>query len=120
MKLAIRVVIIAGGLWVAAVLIPGIRLDTDRSPLFLLLVALIVGALNVTVRPLLTILSLPLVVLTLGLFLVVVNALSLALAFAISARFDLGLTSDGFLSTLLAAIVVSVVSAIAGRIVTAV
>ncbi len=116
MKLMLRILIIAGGLWVAAMLIPGIRFDTDRSPLFLLLVALIVGALNVTVRPLLTILSLPLVVLTLGLFLIVVNALSLAAAFAISARFDLGLTSDGFLSTLLAAIVVSIVSAVAGRI----
>ena len=119
MKLLLRIAIIAGGLWVAAVLIPGIRLDADRSLLFLLLVAVIVGALNVTVRPLLTILSLPLVVLTLGLFLIVVNAISLALAFAISARFDLGLTSDGFLSTLLAAIVVSIVSAIAGRVVSA-
>jgi putative membrane protein len=119
MKLVLRIAIIAGGLWVAAVLIPGIRLDTDRSPLFLLVVAVIVGALNVTVRPLLTILSLPLVVLTLGLFLIVVNAISLAIAFAISARFDLGLTSDGFVSTLLAAIVVSIVSAVAGRIVSA-
>jgi putative membrane protein len=116
MKLLLRIAIIAGGLWVAAVLIPGIRLDPDRSPLYLLAVAIIVGALNMTVRPMLAILSLPLVVLTMGLFLIVVNALSLALAFAISASFDLGLTSDGFGSTLLAAIVVSIVSAVAVRI----
>jgi putative membrane protein len=115
MNILLRVVIIAAGLWVSAVLISGIQLDPARSPLFLLLVALIVGLLNVTVRPVLALLSLPLVVLTLGLFLIVVNAISLALAFAISARFDLGLTSDGFLSTLLAAIVVSIVSAVAGR-----
>lgn len=115
MRLLLRIAVIAGGLWVAALLIDGIRLDPERSPLFLLAVAVIVGALNVTVRPLLTLLSLPLVVLTLGLFLIVVNAVSLAIAFAISASFDLGLTSDGFVPTLLAAIVVSIVSAIAAR-----
>jgi putative membrane protein len=115
MRLLLRIAIIAGGLWVAAVLVPGIRLDPERSPLFLLLVALIVGVLNVTVRPLLAILSLPLVLITFGLFLIVVNALSLALAFAISANFDLGLTSEGFGSTLLAAIVVSIVTAVVGR-----
>jgi putative membrane protein len=116
MRLLLRIAIIAAGLWVAAILIPGIRLDSGRSPLFLLLVAVIVGLVNMTVRPVLTILSLPLIVLTMGLFLLVVNALSLAVAFAISARFDLGLTSDGFLATLLAAIVVSIVSAVAGRV----
>jgi putative membrane protein len=109
MKLALRVVVTAIGLWVAAELIEGIRLDPGRSVVYLVVVALIVGVLNATVRPLLALLSLPLVVLTLGLFLLVVNAITLALAFAISARFDLGLTSDGFLSTLLAAIVVSIV-----------
>ena len=115
MRLLLRIAVIAAGLWVAAVLTDGIRLDPERSPLFLLAVAVIVGALNVTVRPLLTILSLPLVVLTLGLFLVVINAISLSIAFAVSASFDLGLTSDGFGSTMLAAIVVSIVSAVASR-----
>jgi putative membrane protein len=109
MKLALRVIITAVGLWAAAELIDGIRLDPDRSVVYLVIVALIVGVLNATVRPVLALLSLPLVVLTLGLFLVVVNAITLAAAFAISARFDLGLTSDGFVPTLLATLVVSVV-----------
>jgi putative membrane protein len=113
--LVLRTLIIAAGLWTAAVLIEGIRLDPSRSPLFLIVVALVVGLVNLTVRPILTLLSLPLVVLTLGLFLVIINALSLSVALAISARFDLGLTSDGFGSTLLAALVVSVISTVANR-----
>jgi putative membrane protein len=96
MSLALRVIITALGLWVAAVLIEGIRLDPSRSPLYLLLVALVVGLLNAVVRPILTLLSLPIVIATLGVFLLVVNAITLAIALALSARFDLGLTSDGF------------------------
>jgi len=109
MSMAIRVIVTAVGLWAAAELIEGVRLDPDRSVAYLVLVALIVGVLNATVRPVLALLSLPLVVATLGLFLLVVNAVTLAIAFALSARFDLGLTSDGFVPTLLAAIVVSIV-----------
>lgn len=109
MTMALRVLVTAIGLWVAAELVTGIQLDPDRSVVYLILVALVVGVLNATVRPVLAVLSLPLVVATLGLFLLIVNAMTLALAFAISARFDLGLTSDGFVSTLLAAIIVSIV-----------
>ena len=109
MTFALRVLVTAVGLWAAAELVDGIRLDPDRSIAYLVVVALIVGLLNATVRPVLALLSLPLVVVTLGLFLLVVNAATLSLAFALSSRFDLGLTSDGFGSTLLAAIVVSVV-----------
>lgn len=108
MALILRTVITALGLWAAALSIDGIRLDTARSPLYLLVVALIVGLLNATVRPVLTLLSLPLVLVTMGLFLLIINAVTLAIAFAISARFSLGLTSDGFVATLLATIVVSV------------
>jgi putative membrane protein len=109
MSMALRVIITAVGLWAAAELVEGVRLDPERSIVYLVVVALIVGILNATVRPVLALLSLPLVVATLGLFLLVVNAITLAIAFTISSRFNLGLTSDGFLSTLLAAIVVSIV-----------
>lgn len=117
MSFALRVAVTAVGLWAAAELVEGIRLDPDRSIVYLVLVALIVGVLNATVRPILAVLSLPLVVATLGLFLLVVNALTLSLAFAIADRFELGVTSDGFVSTLLAAIVVSVVSWLANGLV---
>jgi putative membrane protein len=117
MNLALRVIVTAVGLWAAAELIEGIRFDPDRSVVYLVLVALIVGVLNATVRPVLALLSMPLVVLTLGFFLLVVNAATLAIAFAISSRYDLGLTSDGFMSTLLAAVVVSVVGWLANGLV---
>jgi putative membrane protein len=113
MSLVLRIIITAFGLWAAAELIDGIRFDPDRSIIYLAVVALIVGVLNATVRPLLTILSFPLVLVTLGLFQFVINAIVLSLALAISARFDLGLTSDGFAATLLATIVVSVVGLLA-------
>jgi len=117
MSVARRVIISAVGLWAAAELVDGIRMDPDRSVAYLLVVALLIGVLNATVRPLLALLSLPLVVATLGLFLLIVNAVTLALAFAISARFDLGLTSDGFGPTLLAAIIVSIVGWLANALV---
>ena len=117
MSVAIRALITAVGLWAAAELVDGIHLDPDRSIVYLLVVALLVGLLNATVRPLLALLSLPLVVATLGLFLLIINAATLAIAFAISARFDLGVTSDGFVPTLLAAIIVSVVSWLANGLV---
>jgi len=117
MSFAVRVVITAVGLWVAAELVDGIQMDPNRSIAYLLVVALLVGVLNATVRPLLALLSLPLVVATLGLFLFVVNAVTLAIAFAISARFDLGFTSDGFGPTLLAAIIVSIVGWLANGLV---
>ena len=117
MNLPLRVIVTAVGLWVAAELIEGVRMDPERSVVYLVVVALLVGVLNATVRPVLALLSLPLVVATLGLFLLVVNAATLAIAFAISARFDLGLTSDGFVPTLLAAIVVSIVSWLANGLV---
>lgn len=103
----VKIVIGAAALWVAVQIVPG--LDFDGSVPALLLVALILGVINAVVKPILTVLSLPLVVLTLGLFLLVVNALALWLVVGISGALDLGLTSEGFGSTFLGALVVSLV-----------
>lgn len=98
----------AAALWVATWMIDGF--DFDGAWWQFLLTALIVGLANAIVKPILRLLSLPIVVLTLGLFLLVVNALVLQFAVWLSGVFDLGLTSDGFFwDTFLAAIVVSVV-----------
>jgi putative membrane protein len=106
--LVLKVLFNAAALWVAVWIIDGI--DFDGSPLALLGIALVLGIVNVVVKPILTVLSLPLVLLTLGFFLLVVNAITLAIVIAISGALDLGLTSDGFGATFLAAIVVSLVS----------
>jgi putative membrane protein len=108
-RFALRTAVTAGGLWLAAGLIDGIRLDPERSPILLLVVALLVAVANATVRPVLTLLSLPFVLLTLGLGLLVINAAALATALWASARLDLGLTSDGFGATFLATLVLWVV-----------
>ena len=74
-----------------------------------LIVAAILGLANLIVRPILRLLSLPIVLVTFGLFLIVVNALVLALVVWLSEQFELGLTSDGFFwDTILASLVISV------------
>jgi putative membrane protein len=105
--LLIKILIAAAALWVAVQVVPG--LDFEGSIPTLLLVALILGVINAVVKPILTVISIPLIVLTLGLFLLVVNAIALHLVVWLSASFDLGLTSDGFGSTFLGALVVSLV-----------
>ena len=116
----IKVLVNAAALWVAVTLLDGFSFDFDQGtiPAFLI-IALILGVVNVIVRPIITVLALPVILLTLGLFLLVVNAISLAIVVAISGSLDLGLVSDGFGWTFLAALVVSVVSwgleAILGR-----
>jgi putative membrane protein len=103
----------AAALWVATWMIDGF--DFSGAWWQFLIAALIVGLCNAIVKPILRLLSLPIVVLTLGLFLLVVNALVLQFAVWLSGVMDLGLTSDGFFwDTFLAAIVVSVVGWIIG------
>jgi putative membrane protein len=107
----IRILINAAALWVAVTLLDGFDFDFESGsiPAFLG-IALIMGVVNVIVRPILTLLSLPAIVLTLGLFLLLVNAVVLAIVVWLSGVLDLGLTSDGFGWTFLAAIVVGLVS----------
>jgi putative membrane protein len=76
----------------------------------LLLVALIMGVVSVFVKPLVTLLSLPLIVLTLGLFLVVINALMLALTAWIAGGLGIGFHVDGFWAAVFGAIIISIVN----------
>jgi putative membrane protein len=103
----------AASLWVAVWWIDGFEFTGEWWQF--LIVAVIVGLANAIVKPILNLLSLPLVVLTLGLFMIVVNALVLQFSVWLSGVFDLGLTSDGFFwTTFLASIVISVVGWIIG------
>jgi putative membrane protein len=90
------------GLWLAATIVPGVNIAGVGT---LMIAALLLGVVNAVVRPLLIILTLPITVITLGLFLLVINAAMLALvAWALP-----GLTIDGFFPALLGSIVISVV-----------
>jgi putative membrane protein len=103
----------AASLWVAVWWIDGFEFTGEWWQF--LIAAAIVGLANAIVKPIIKLLSLPLVLLTFGLFLLVVNALVLQFAVWLSGVFDLGLTSDGFFwETFLAAIVVSVVGWLIG------
>lgn len=107
----------AASVWVAVWLIDGFEFSGELWQF--LIVAAIVGLANAIVKPILKLLSLPIIVLTLGLFLIVVNALVLQFSVWLSGPdvLDLGLTSDGFFwTTFLASIVVSVVGWIIGAI----
>ena len=108
MQIIWRLLINAAALWAATRIIPGIRFDGEWSTLFI--VALIFGVLNVAVRPLLWFMTLPLLIVTLGLFTFVLNALMLWLTGAVSDSLGLGFHVAGFGAAFLGALVVSIVS----------
>ena len=108
MYFLLRLLITAAALWAAIHLVDGI--DYRGSWWSLLLVALVFGVLNASVRPLLKLLSIPLLIVTLGLFIFVINALMLLLTAWVSTLLDLGFEVEGFWPALLGGFVVSVVS----------
>ncbi|HVN42512.1 MAG TPA: phage holin family protein [Steroidobacteraceae bacterium] len=99
----LRAAITALGLWVASEILPGMHFE---SPQKLVVAAVLLGIINAVVRPLLFILTLPITVLTLGLFLLVLNAGMVALVAWIVPGFAL----SGFWTALGAALIVSLVS----------
>jgi putative membrane protein len=112
MRLFVRLVINALALWIAIELIPGLTFEGSNVSLFI--IAFIFGLVNALVRPIIILLTCPLVVLTLGLFILVINTIMLSLTIWLSGPgvFDLGLRSSGFWATFLGALVISVVSGI--------
>lgn len=110
MRLLVRWLITAFSVWVAVTLIPGLTFDGDVVTL--LLIALVLGLVNAVIRPIAVLLSCPCLAVTLGVFIIVINAAMLALTIWLSGMFGLGLASDGAWSTFLGALVISVVSGI--------
>ena len=111
MNQVIGLLINAAALYVAVWLVPGLDFDFAPADAWwkFLLVAFIFGLVNTFVRPVLRILTFPITMITLGLFLIVINALMLMLTGAISNELNLGLTVADFLAALLGAIVISIV-----------
>ncbi len=99
----IRWLICALGLWVAQAIVPGVRIDGAET---VLLAAVVLGIVNAVVRPIAVLLTLPITVVTLGLFLLVLNAAMLGLVASLLSGFEIA----GFGPALLASIVVSVTS----------
>lgn len=110
-RLLIRWAVNAIALWIAVEIVPGLAYRGE-SYVSLLIIALIFGLVNALVRPILVILTCPLIVLTLGLFVLIINGIMLSLTVWLSDMFGLGLVSESFLATLLGAVVISVVSGV--------
>ena len=108
MSLLGRLLINAAALWVASRLVPGVSFTGEWWRLFA--VALMFGVLNVSVRPVLVLLTLPVLLITLGLFTFVLNAFMLWLTSALSGALGLGFHVSGFGAAFIGALVVSTVS----------
>jgi putative membrane protein len=108
MKFLVRLLINAAALWVAANLVSGITYEGNLVGL--LLVALVFGIVNAIVRPILTLLTCPLLILTLGLFTLVLNAILLLITSYLSGMFGLGFHVSGLWPAFVGALVVSIVS----------
>jgi len=110
MKLLFQWLITAAALVAAAYVVPGIRVEGNGLTV-VLVTAVILGVVNTFIRPVLAFLSCGFIILTMGLFMLVLNALSLWLASSIAVNwFDVGFYVDGFWPAFLGALIVSVVS----------
>ncbi|MDN4173302.1 phage holin family protein [Nocardioides sp. SOB77] len=109
----------------AAWLVDGVRFtgpssgtaELEHKWLPLLLVALILGVVTSVVKPVLTLLSIPFIIVTLGLFLLVINAAMLALTGWLAEQLDLGFRVDGFWAAVLGAVVITVMTWVVDRVV---
>ena len=102
-RFLIHWLVVAIALWVAAYIVPGVEVASWQA---LAIAAIVLGLVNAVVRPILTILTLPITILTLGLFYLVVNGL----AFALAAWLVPGFHVASFGWAILGALVVSLVS----------
>jgi len=102
----VRLLINSVGLWLAAAIVPGIEISGAFT---LILAALLMGIVNALVRPIVVVLTLPLTIVTLGIFLLVINAGMFGL---VAWMLD-GFVVSGFFSALFGWLIVSLVSAVA-------
>lgn len=105
MGFIIKILLTGVAAMVAAYILPGVTIDGFLTAIIL---ALVLAVLNAIVRPILIFLTIPVTILTLGLFLLVINALIILLADALVAGFDV----TGFFAALLFSLVLSVIVAI--------
>jgi putative membrane protein len=112
-KIIIKILIVAGALWAATRLIPGITVSGDtttKTVATLLAVALIFGVVNAVLKPIIKTLGCAFYVLTLGLFALVVNALLLLLTSWIAEQVDLPFHVDGFWAAFWGALLVGLIT----------
>jgi putative membrane protein len=115
MPFLIRLLVNAAALWVATHFVTGVTYSGDVLPL--LGVALVFGAVNAVIRPILTFFTFPLLIISFGLFAFVLNGIMLLLTSAIAGRLGLGFHVSGFRAAFWGALVVSIVSMVLGTLI---
>jgi len=108
MRFLVRLLVNAAALWVATRLVPGVTYSGDWMPF--LGVAVVFGVVNAFLRPVAKVLTFPLIIVTLGIFALVVNGLMLWLTSSLAGALGLGFHVNGFWSAFWGALVVSFVS----------
>ena len=106
-RFLIHWLVIALALWVTAYILPGVHVGSYQA---LAIAAIVLGLVNALIRPILTILTLPITILTLGLFYLVVNGCT----FLLASKMVPGFQVDGFWWAVLGALVVSIISSFVG------
>ena len=104
----VRLLVNAAALWVATRIVPGVTYSGELLPF--LGVALVFGIVNAFIRPVAKLLTLPLIIVTLGIFALVVNGLMLWLTSSLSESLGLGFRVSGFWAAFFGSLVVSIVS----------
>lgn len=118
MNFIISWIVTAVAVGAAVWIVPGITVFGANSTIAVVAIALVLSLINVSLKPILQTLSIPITVLTLGIFYVIVNALLLELAAWLAGGiFGSGIAIDGFGSAFLGSIVISIVSAIVNGII---
>jgi putative membrane protein len=112
MHLLLRLLINAAALWCAAQFIDGIRYTGSTTGLLGL--SLVFGVVNAFIRPVLAFFSLPVLILTLGLFSLVLNAAMLLITSSVATKLNIPFHVDGFGAALLGALLVSLMSTVLG------
>jgi len=112
MRFVIRLLVNAAALWVATRIVTGVTYSGALLPF--LGVALVFGIVNAFIRPLLRFVTFPLIIVTFGIFALVVNGLMLWLTSSLSATLGLGFHVSGFKAAFWGALIVSIVSMLLG------
>lgn len=112
-ELLLRWVVTTGALFLAVSIVPGLQFDmAGHGIIRLFLVAAVFGVVNAVLKPLLSVLTCPLIILTLGLFALVVNALLLKVTGWLSTRWGLGFSVAGFWPAFWGGVVIGISSAL--------
>ena len=110
MRFVVRLLVNAAALWVATRIVPGVSYSGGVVPM--LAVALVFGIVNAVIGTAAKIVTFPIIILTLGIFILVINGLMLLLTSALSSALGLGFHVQGFWAAFWGALVVSLVSTV--------